>query len=571
MQNGFGAFDSLVQELSTSERRDMLEKVQGSISVSWDPTTDDDAGDAHEHVDATVEFYRMPFFTRLWILLLKAFSGQTREQLVHERLIRRHATTLGRRYPEIFERRNSLVLPGFFQAVDGLSQSVRPLSGALSRALGRNEPTFLAFLLSLEMESVQRELASETDPFEISREDPEMPEPEVRRRMMINLDYVFESMPSDGRARMYDSARFLHALHRVANFPFQTISGRAVISGEDGAGGCPVGEIATPLSDLAGALAALRSRPSPRLMEAVFLFAEQERIPSGDYNLADGLSRRLRGASLALSQIREFMVEVPVVGLSRVALEDINYEPRVVTGGEDWFALVKRFWSDRCDKLYGEYVLSVQKRRYSRDIEQLVDAGPVQALRSYRTIQGEEGQHARSIGALLLFMRNAFRHKMLSPLKTLLIDGEFYKSENRSEYDEAFEILSNTEQVILDFQQRLETSGDLGMTIDHLRTQPHDADYPERLDKAMRKIDARASEILNESIAALRTVAEVVNGILYGEVGGRYDTLANLGQIGGRSNKVLMSSLDAAMRTAQSFLAVFMKLVDLERGTGRPN
>ncbi len=569
MQNGFGAFDSLVQELSTSERRDMLEKVQGTISVSWDPATDPNEDDAHEHVDATVEFYRMPLFTRLWILLLKVFSGQTREQLVHERLIRRHATTLARRYPAIFDRRNSLVLPGFFQAVDGLAQSVRPLSGALSRALGRNEPTFLAFLLSLEMESVQRELASETDPFEISREDPEMPEPEVRRRMMINLDYVFESMASDGRTRMYDSARFLHALHRVANFPFQSISGRAVISGEDGAGGCPVGELADPLSDLAGALAALRSRPSPRLMEAVFLFAEQERIPSGDYNLAEGLARRLRGASLALSQIRDFMDEVPLLGLARVAFEDINYEPRVVTGGEDWFALVKRFWSDRCDKRYGEYVLSVQKRRYSREIEQLVDAGPVQSLRNYRTIQGEEAQHARSIGALQLFVRTAFRHKMLSPLKTLLIDGEFYKSENRSEYDEAFEVLSNAEQVIMNFQQRLEPSGDFGMTLDQLRKQPHDAEYPERLEKAMKKIDGRASEIVAENTAALRTIVEVVNGILYGEVGGRYDTLANLGQIGGRSNKELMSSLDTAMRTAQAFLEVFVKLVDLERGAGR--
>jgi len=570
MQNGFGAFDSLVQQLSTSERRDMLEKVQSSITVSWEPSTDENEDETHEHLDATVEFHRMPLFSRLWIMLLRVFSGQTREELVHERLIQRHAAELARRAPAIFERRNSLVLPGFFHAVDGLAESLRPLSGALSRALGRNEPTFLAFLLSLEMESVQRELAVETDPFEISKADPEMPEPEVRRRMMINLDYVFESMPSDGRARMYDNARFLHALHRVSSFPFQSISGRAVISGEDGAGGCPVGELSEPLSDLAGALAALRSRPSPRLMEAVFLFAEQERIPSGDYNLVDGLSRRLRSASLALSEVRNFLDEVPMFGLTRVAFQDINYEPKIVSGGEDWFALVKRFWNDRCDKLYGEYVLSVQKRRYSREIERLVDAGPVQPLRNYRTIHGEEGQHARSIGALQLFLRTAFRQTMLLPLKTLLIDGEFYKSENRSEYDEAFETLTNAEQVTMNFQQRLEPSGDFGMTLEQLHKQSRDAEYPERLDKVMKKIDGRASEIIDENIAALRSIAEVVNGILYGEVGGRYDTLANLGQIGGRQNKILMSSLDTAMRTAQAYLEIFTKLIDLERGAGRP-
>ncbi|MCA1753502.1 MAG: DUF5312 domain-containing protein, partial [Spirochaeta sp.] len=246
MQNGIGAFDSLVKELSSSERRDMLEKVQGTISVSWEPATDDDETESRERVDATAEFHRMPLFARLWIMLLTVFSGQTREQLVSDRFIQQLATTLARRYPKIFDRRNSLVLPGFFQAVDGLAESVRPLSGALSRALGKNEPTFLAFLLNLELESVQRELAAETDPFEISQEDPEMPEPEVRRLMMINLDYVFESMPSDGRSRMYDNARFLHALHRLANFPFQTISGRAVITGDDGAGSYPVRELAGP-------------------------------------------------------------------------------------------------------------------------------------------------------------------------------------------------------------------------------------------------------------------------------------------------------------------------------------
>jgi hypothetical protein len=570
MQNGIGAFDSLVKELSSSERRDMLEKVQSTISVSWEPATDDDETESREHVDATAEFYRMPLFARLWIMLRTVFSGQTREQLLSNRFIQQHATSLARRYPTIFDRRNSLVLPGFFQAVDGLSESVRPLSGALSRALGKNEPTFLAFLLNLELESVQRELAAETDPFEISKEDPEMPEPEVRRRMMINLDYVFESMSSDGRARMYDNARFLHALHRLANFPFQTISGRAVITGDDGAGSYPVRELTGPLSDLASALAALRFRPSPRLLEAVFIFAEQERISAGDYNLVEGLSRRLRTASLSLSEVRNFMDQVPVVGLVRVAVEDINYEPPVVTGGEDWFALVKRFWSDRCEKLYGEYVLSVQKRRYSREIESLVDAGPVQALQNYRTIHGEEGQHARSLGALRLFLRTAFRQKMLLPLKTLLIDGDFYKSENRTEYDEAFQVLDNAEHVVASFQQRLEPGGDFGMTLDQLRKQPHDAEYPDRIEKAMKKIDGRGSEILNESIAAVRTIAEIVNGILYGEVGGRYDTLSNLGQIGGHSNRDLMSSLDSAMRTARAFLEIFSRLVDLERGAGPP-
>lgn len=570
MQDGFGAFDSLVQQLSNSERRDMLEKVQGAISVSWEPVTEQDDVETHEHVDPTVEFYRMSVLSRLWIILLTVFSGQTREQVVNERLVQRLAAELARRAPSIFDRRSSVVLPGFFQAVEGVAESLRPLGGALSRALGRNEQTFLAFLLSLEMESVQRELATETSPFEIAKEDPEMPEPEVRRRMMINLDYVLESMPSDGRARMYDNARFLHALHRLANFPFASISSRAVISGDNGAGGCPVRELAEPLTELAGALSALRSRPSPRLMEAVFLFAEQERIPSGDFDLADGLSRRLRAASVALSEVRSFVEEVPLLGLARIAFEDVNHEPPVLTGGENWFALVKRFWNDRCDKLYGEYVLSVQKRRYSREIERLVDAGPVQPLRNYRTFHGEEGLHARSLGVLQLFLRTIFRQIMLSPLKTLLIDGEFYKAENRTEYDEAFELLTNAEQVIMNFQQRLEPSGDLGMTLDQLHQQVQDAEHPERLEKAMKKINKRASEIIDENTAALRSIAEIVNGILYGEVGGRYDTLANLGQIGGRQNKLLMSSLDTAMRTARAFLETFTKLVDLERGIGRP-
>jgi uncharacterized protein YwgA len=56
----------------------------------------------------------------------------------------------------------------------------------------------------------------------------------------------------------------------------------------------------------------------------------------------------------------------------------------------------------------------------------------------------------------------------------------------------------------------------------------------------------------------------VLYGILYGEVGGRYDTLSNLGQIGGREHDTLMRQFDAVLSSSNTLLENLSKLLDSE-------
>ncbi len=64
------------------------------------------------------------------------------------------------------------------------------------------------------------------------------------------------------------------------------------------------------------------------------------------------------------------------------------------------------------------------------------------------------------------------------------------------------------------------------------------------------------------------TLSKVLNGVLHGEVGGYYDTLSNLQEIGGRHNKNYLEALDRALVGCRSAAGILGKLFDLERAQG---
>ena len=57
----------------------------------------------------------------------------------------------------------------------------------------------------------------------------------------------------------------------------------------------------------------------------------------------------------------------------------------------------------------------------------------------------------------------------------------------------------------------------------------------------------------------------IIKGILYGESGGRFDTLSNLTYIGGSENAILMEHLSRSLKQAEEGQRIINELYDLER------
>jgi hypothetical protein len=59
--------------------------------------------------------------------------------------------------------------------------------------------------------------------------------------------------------------------------------------------------------------------------------------------------------------------------------------------------------------------------------------------------------------------------------------------------------------------------------------------------------------------------SNIIGGILFGDVGGRYDTLSNLGYIGRNENKNLSQKLSAIKTKIEVFLGILTDLFDTEK------
>ncbi len=72
--------------------------------------------------------------------------------------------------------------------------------------------------------------------------------------------------------------------------------------------------------------------------------------------------------------------------------------------------------------------------------------------------------------------------------------------------------------------------------------------------------------MLRDSAIALITMTRVLQGVLKGEAGGRYDSLQNLSAVDGRANRDFLKSLDATRATCETAIALLEELSGLELG-----
>jgi|GEM_PF-1241306 len=576
MQAQLGSFDKLVSELSRNERKQMLERVRASARVVEEPLAQFREA---PKVDLQAEVGRLGFLDRLFLFFRSLFAGKDRAEVIEEILIRDLGRSIQREAPGLIDPRAATARALLYQHLESLKHHAQVFHAPLSRALGSYGSSFYAFLCGFEMPHLQNQLEEETNPFRLSAVDPDLSEPEIRRRVFVNMEYNLEGMPADGRRRMYNNAQALSSLHELSTFQFDELLRGFQTTPEGDPLDCPFDYVRDPLTQLAGVMIGMEGFASARLVEALYLYLNQERFESPTSQVEHELGRQVKAASEALNGIRSFTSEVPLPLIVRFMHGSINYTPTRTSGGEEWFSRVKRFWQKRIERQYDNFLYAVKHKELQKRAGELLGEAvePVSAYREFVTAAlGTDddalgGRFALSLGTIEAFIAGPFNQQMHPPLKNLLIDGEFYKDDNRNEYNHAFETLTSIASQIDAFRVRLSKTGDFGLELQRVTRESHSSRaYLSAVAELVKRIDTRAQEIVRDFIESLDSVVEVLHGILYGEVGGKYDTIENLGQIGGRAHKRLMAQLDQTLTRAREVGELMREITQLEETASPP-
>jgi len=552
-------FDELAAELSVRERRDLLERIAKSAPVSEEPLFKVAVERGRERLaDYAARAAALGFLSRMLLTLRSLFSGKSKETILREDDLKEIAKRVELRFPGLIERRRGLLLAPVAEELRKLRDSARFFYDLLDRSVEKDKPAFFAFLASVELPELHRRLLEETDPF---RAPPDSDESALRGAMLDAFDQAILDIDEAGRRAMYRDLRSLIFLKRLSGFLFERLLGTfRPAAGPGGADAAAFAEARDLLLDLGDILRSMSEPPSTKLMEAILVFVERDELrrPDAESILEADIAR----AETALGRIRSFNAKVPMGELSRLASGDPAYSPRELAGGEDWLVVFKSFWRERIEGLVDEWKAERRYRELAEEISAFVgEPGPA----GFKYLSREETETSPGIrqdatlSFLDAFFRGTFQRELSRPLKIVLVDGEFYRKDNRIEYPDAYDGLVREPEAIAALDSRLGPEGEIGQAWSQAKAEMSPAQAKHRkLQTIARNAEDEAERLIRAASGAFAAMVKVLGGIMKGEAGGRYDSLSNLSFLDGKANKEFLHSLGQAKdrcERARTFLA----------------
>ena len=299
------------------------------------------------------------------------------------------------------------------------------------------------------------------------------------------------------------------------------------------------------------------------------MFAYELSNSDDNTNLEHNLKKNLEDAEISFSSIRKFNSEVPLETILRLVNRNMNFSPTHIGGAEDWYALFRRFWYKKFDIMMEKYIEGEKKQQLEEEASFFLNISSTPVLTNYKKgLWNEELKikYEVTVGFINAFMSGVFIRDLIKPLKLVLIDGKFYKEQNRLDYNESYKTITNVVGLIKNLDNRLAVGGEDYEFVEKIKLKESSKESIEKhVREIFSSIDKEFEKIIISFNSALKLLIDVISGIVQGEMGGVYDTLSNLGYIGKGENKNLMSQLNQIRFRLDEARNISHQLYDLER------
>ena len=301
----------------------------------------------------------------------------------------------------------------------------------------------------------------------------------------------------------------------------------------------------------------------------MFLFNSQLDEDQEDQKVEEAVKNSLEEAISGIGKIKTFFKTIPVFKLLIICSQNVGYTPTRIGGGEDWYALYKKFWEDRVDASMEKYTFKNSRRTLLREACKLLGMDALPPLPHYASEVFEDELSIRyeiTMAFLFHFIDRLFLDEMNRVLRIFIVDGDFYKSSNRQQFTDSYDGLKDTLEIMKRFDGDLSPTGQIGRELELARgelTQRTARD--KRVQGIISAANLSADKIINNCRGYLVLLNSVVKGILFGESGGRYDTLSNISYIGGSDNANLINRLNIALKEGEEAQRILNELYDLEQ------
>jgi hypothetical protein len=532
-----GAFERLSSGLSQYERLKLLEKIVSfTDTAEVSPITmEKEQGPASKAEDA---YGLLPWYRRLWFFILGFFTGKTSLQMFVNSKIAEIGRGIDLMFPGMFNWQKQQLRQNFHDELKKLREAARFFYTILDAGITRNRGAFFVLLGSIEMQELHARLSEKTDPSNFAAENPDFPDTKLRQMALNYVEDEINNISEENRRVMYEGAHTLVCLKQLASFLFdrfimsfhQTVSDTEPV--------CPIVLVKNQLVLLANTLYSIKKTPSLTLLSAMFIFLMPEPNDEDGYDAESELQKFTSRAEKAVDVIRAFNSHVPLVRILRCVTRDTSYMPVELSGGEDWFVLFKKCWIENVRTLFNEFI----KDRCRAKIQQLYgelfenfEAEPFGNITLDDEEDGIQVNHAKSLSYLLIFHKLIFMPVINVFIRPILIDGDFIRKENKTEFTEAYNILIKLDDTIKSYTKRLEKNGDLGKRWEQIGADVNSIAVRRRkISVILEEVNQTVDTIVADAQKAINSMERIIDGILSPGTLKGYDTLTNFAKISGK-------------------------------------
>jgi hypothetical protein len=327
---------------------------------------------------------------------------------------------------------------------------------------------------------------------------------------------------------------------------------------------CSAGIVRDLLLTLNNILLSLKIVPPMTLLESLFIFILQEKVGEPGFEINREIRLLLSKAEESLAVIQEFNSQVPLTWILRCYTQNMALVPHELSGGEDWYMVYRDYWKKRIESLYAEYLKEHRQKELVESFSVLLKGKALKTLGNTQTDMNPDGmpiKEAFGLSFLYTFYSAVFMPDINWVLRPILIDGEFQRKENRTEFAESYNNLIKLEDEIKKFELDISHSGDYGTRYTQARQDMSSLPIKRRkVQIVLEEAEEDAGRILEQIRNASQAMINILSGILGRDSMGKYFPLANLSKIAGRDSQFIPGINNAI----QKFQLVIKLLDDIE-------
>ena len=564
MERSLSTFDQLVKSLSKEETQSLLESIQNSIEEFGNEAQPEEKDSLSEkiieHQQAGIS--SEPFLIRLWLSIRSFLRSIPLKVIYNEELLKRMAKNLKRSAGAYININQNIYTGVFYTELKNLRKTQLFFTSLLS-AYDSGKGSFYMLVSSFVAPATYEKLMKETNPFSIKIGSEVSSN--IRTGFLRKIDSVFSNLTDDEKSEMYLCAQAIEWMKSFCSLALdRTLLRFNVIS--DSNATCQALTIQPEMEVLSSILYSKKNIPH-NLLQALFLMHAQETIIDDDNRMVKEADEFIKDAIEALGAIRIFLKQVPLLDITRYIKKDINWMPYKLTGGEDWFIYFKQAWYERFNQKWSTW--SYEQKRFNIKVQMinLLKVGDLESMKfcPWRNLW-VECKFKKELPFLFLktFFYAFYDEKLSETLKTILVEGNFYKHENLNEYTTSYNVLEHRKGEFEKFENRLSPTGDVGPAFAKIRAEKTATlKNKNQIEGLMHTVESEAKQLITSSIDALKSIELILTGILGGGKTSTYATITNWAIIAGSKNGHFREEVAAAkeqIHTSINLLSLAEKL-----------